>query len=103
MFIVIFVIILAILIISHEFGHFVVAKLFGIRVDEFGLGFPPRIIGKRLGQTLYSLNWIPFGGFVKIFGEDGESLKANPSGTEGLAFVDRPRVVQDGVVVAGIE
>ena len=58
MFVIIFIIILAILIVSHEFGHFIVAKLSGIRVDEFGLGFPPRVVGKRWGQTTYTLNWI---------------------------------------------
>ena len=72
--IIIFIIILGILIFVHEFGHFVVAKLFGIRVDEFGMGFPPRAIRLfKRGETEYTLNWIPFGGFVKIYGED--SLK----------------------------
>lgn len=68
-----FIIVLVILIISHELGHFLAAKMFGVRVDEFGLGFPPRIWGKQYGETLYSLNWIPFGGFVKILGEDSEA------------------------------
>lgn len=65
------VLILGVLIFVHELGHFVVAKLFGIRVDEFGMGFPPRAVKlfSRNG-TDYTLNWIPFGGFVKIYGED---------------------------------
>ncbi|NLE07186.1 MAG: RIP metalloprotease RseP [Parcubacteria group bacterium] len=69
----IFLIILGVLVFVHELGHFLVAKKAGIRVDEFGLGFPPRakILGKKWG-TLFTLNWIPFGGFVKIFGEDYE-------------------------------
>jgi len=66
-----FIVILAILVFVHELGHFLVAKKFGIKVEEFGLGFPPRLWGIKKGETLYSINWIPFGGFVKIFGEDG--------------------------------
>ncbi|TSC53839.1 MAG: hypothetical protein LiPW39_37 [Parcubacteria group bacterium LiPW_39] len=68
---IIFVIILGLLIFVHEFGHFLVAKKNGVRVEEFGFGFPPRIFGIKKGETIYSLNWIPLGGFVKIFGEDG--------------------------------
>ena len=68
--VIIFIIILTILIFVHELGHFIVAKKLGIRVDEFGLGFPPKIFAKKWGETLYTLNAIPFGGFVKIFCED---------------------------------
>ena len=57
------------LILVHELGHFWAAKFFGIRVDEFGIGFPPRIASKKKGDTTYSINWLPFGGFVRIFGE----------------------------------
>jgi regulator of sigma E protease len=60
---------LSVLIIVHEFGHYTFAKLFGVWVEEFGIGFPPRIIGKKLGETIYSINWIPFGGFNKLSGE----------------------------------
>lgn len=56
----------------HEFGHFVLAKKFGVRVEEFGFGYPPRIFGRKIGETLYSINLIPFGAFVKIYGEEGE-------------------------------
>lgn len=58
------------LIIIHELGHFVIAKKFGVKVEEFGIGFPPRLFGKKIGETLYSLNLLPFGAFVKIHGED---------------------------------
>ena len=68
---IVFIIVLAVLIFVHELGHFLVAKKFGIKVEEFGFGFPPRIWGIKKGETVYSVNWIPFGGFVKIFGEDG--------------------------------
>ena len=53
------------LIILHEFGHFVLAKKFGVKVEEFGIGYPPKIFGKKIGQTIYSLNLLPFGAFVK--------------------------------------
>src|SRR3972149_6691025 len=69
---------LIILVIGHEFGHFFAAKLFGLRVDEFGFGFPPRIFSRKRGETRYSVNLLPFGGFVKIHGEhpkDGEKLE----------------------------
>jgi len=59
------------LMIVHEFGHFIVAKRSGINVEEFGVGYPPRIFGKKIGKTIYSLNLLPFGAFVKIPGENG--------------------------------
>jgi regulator of sigma E protease len=58
-----------VLVLVHEAGHFFTAKRFGIRVDEFGFGFPPRIASFKKGETEYSINALPFGGFVKIFGE----------------------------------
>lgn len=70
--IVIFVIVLAVLVLAHELGHFVAARRNGVRVDEFGLGFPPRLFSIKGKQTLYSVNLIPLGGFVKIKGEAGE-------------------------------
>ena len=48
---------LIVLMIIHEFGHFIIAKKFGVRVDEFGIGYPPRIFGKKIGETIYSINW----------------------------------------------
>jgi regulator of sigma E protease len=60
------------LIFIHELGHFSSAKLFKVYVEEFGIGFPPKIFKKKFGETVYSLNWLLFGGFVKIWGEDGE-------------------------------
>jgi len=62
---------LVVLMVIHEFGHFIIAKKFGVKVEEFGIGYPPRIVGKQFGETLYSINWIPFGAFVKIYGEEG--------------------------------
>ena len=66
----IFFLILSILVLIHEFGHYAVARIIGVHVEEFGLGLPPRIFGRTIGKTLYSLNWLPIGGFVKLAGED---------------------------------
>jgi len=70
MIIVLVIIAISILILVHELGHFLVAKKFGLLVEEFGIGFPPRLFSKKIGETLYSVNLLPFGGFVKIYGED---------------------------------
>ncbi len=70
---IIFLLVLCLLVFVHEFGHFIAAKKSGVAVEEFGFGFPPRIVGVERGGTIYSLNWIPLGGFVKIKGEAGES------------------------------
>lgn len=67
----IFIAILFSLVIIHELGHFLFAKLMKMRVDEFAFGFPPRIWSKKVGETRYSLNLLPIGGYVKIFGEQG--------------------------------
>jgi len=89
-----FIIVLGVLIFVHEFGHFIVAKKSGIRVDEFGIGFPPRLFKFRKGETVYSINLIPFGGFVKIFGEDNESGPRS--------FVDKPIYIKVAVIAAGV-
>jgi len=57
------------LLVLHELGHFLLAKAFNTRVDEFGIGYPPRIFGKKFGETIYSINWLPFGAFVRLPGE----------------------------------
>lgn len=59
------------LMVIHEYGHFIIAKKFGVRVEEFGIGYPPRIWGKKIGETIYSINWLPLGAFVRIYGEEG--------------------------------
>lgn len=99
--VIIFLIILAILILVHEFGHFIVAKRSGIRVDEFGLGFPPKIFSKKWGSTLYTLNAIPFGGFVKIFGEDAHQDEITEADKK-TSFVYKPKWIQALVLVAGV-
>ena len=97
-----FILVLVALIVVHEFGHFVVAKLSGMRVDEFGVGYPPRIWAFKKGETEYSFNWIPFGGFVKIYGEDEGSNEMGDSVESDRAFARRPRILQALTLVAGI-
>ena len=99
--VIIFILILAILILVHEFGHFIVAKRSGIRVDEFGLGFPPKIFAKNWGVTLYTLNAMPFGGFVKIFGEDAHTEDISEEDKK-TSFVNKPKWIQALVLVAGV-
>ena len=77
--------ILAILIIVHEFGHFGAARAIGAKVEEFGIGLPPRIKGWRRNGVLWSLNWIPFGGFVKVLGDDGKSADPGSINTKSPA------------------
>lgn len=101
---IIFIVVLGVLIFAHELGHFLVAKKCGMRVDEFGLGFPPRVFGKKIGETIYSLNWIPFGGFVKIFGENpSDNPGAEHSAiNESRSFGKKNRGLQVAVLVAGV-
>lgn len=102
MHILLFILILAVLIFSHELGHFYAAKRAGVRVDEFGFGFPPKLWGKKIGETLYSINLIPFGGFVKIYGEDNESLAKSEDPDRSRSFVGKSKASQAIIVVAGI-
>ena len=67
--------IIVVIIIAHELGHFITAKSTGVKVDEFGIGFPPRLLSIRRGETLYSLNAIPMGGFVKLAGEQDPKVE----------------------------
>ena len=100
--ILIFIAVIVALIVVHELGHFIVAKMVGMRVDEFGLGYPPRalLIGK-VGETEYSLNWLPFGGFVKIYGEDF-SVQSDTSARDPRAFSSKNRFAQAAVLIAGV-
>jgi regulator of sigma E protease len=102
--ILIFIIILLVLVLVHEFGHFFTAKRFGIRVDEFGFGFPPRLFSFKKGETEYSINALPFGGFVKIFGEnpEGEQAPYGAGPDEDRKFYNKPKWKQALVLLAGI-
>ena len=92
-----FILILGILIYVHELGHFISAKLSGIKVEEFAFGFPPRLVTKKYGETNYSINAIPIGGYVKMLGETDESQNPRAFSKKGL-FV-RAIVSVAGVVM----
>ncbi len=96
-----FFIILSILILIHEFGHYYVAKKSGMLVEEFGFGLPPRLFGIKKGETLYSLNLLPFGGFVKIFGEHPDDLKKRTKDELDRAFSRKPWFQRAAVIIAG--
>ena len=89
--------ILVLLIVTHELGHFIAAKIFGVRVEEFGVGYPPRafLLGTFHG-TQYTLNWIPFGGFVRLYGEDANTGRGRGS------FTDAPYWKQAIILIAGV-
>ena len=92
-----FIAILAILVVIHEFGHFGVAKLCGMRVDEFAFGFPPRLFGRQRGDTMYAINAIPLGGYVKLHGEGAEHDDGDPR-----SFHNKPLLARIAVIVAGV-
>src|SRR2546429_108260 len=94
--IVVFLLLLSVLVLVHELGHFLAARAFGIRVKEFGLGLPPRAIGRKRGETIYSLNWIPLGGFVSLFGEDDQENREKGS------FGSVNRLKRFVVLIAGV-
>src|SRR6185437_11080295 len=113
--VIIFIAILALLVLVHEFGHFIVAKKSGMVAEEFGFGFPPRIVGFQKingkwrvvgasnknvdpSQTVYSINWIPLGGFVRILGENNEG-ESNPSSFINKSFTKRFLTLVAGVVM----
>jgi regulator of sigma E protease len=93
-----FIIVLGVLIFVHELGHFLTAKRAGLDVEEFGFGFPPRLFSITRGGTRYSLNWIPFGGFVKILGEGGEQQN-NPKSFAAKGVGVRAIIVAAGIIM----
>lgn len=120
--ILVFLLILSVLVLVHELGHYLVAKKLGVKVEEFGFGFPPRIWGKQVGETMYSINLLPIGGFVKLYGEDdagggkistvtfsgNATSKEKQSKQKDLvyddkrAFFARPVWQRGAIVVAGV-
>ena len=94
--IIIFIIVLSLLVFVHELGHFLTARRLGVAVEEFGFGFPPRIFGVKRGGTMYSINWIPLGGFVKIKGENGDDASEDDS------FASKPLLWRIAVILAGV-
>ena len=98
----IFFAILGILILSHEFGHFIVAKKTGVLVEEFGIGLPPRIIGIKKNETLYSINILPFGGFVKLYGEDFPVEQTGRPPENDRSFYNKKLSVKLFILCAGV-
>lgn len=95
------VVIFSILVLIHEFGHFWAAKRAGVKVLEFGIGFPPRLFAKKYGETVYSVNAIPFGGFVRLFGEDARDREALKN-KRSFAFQTpwtRTKIIVSGVLM----
>ncbi len=100
--IILFILILLILVVVHELGHFFVARYFGVRVDEFGFGYPPRATKLfNWKETVFTLNWLPFGGFVKIFGENPDDENTNGPDRE-RSFVHKAKYKQALILVAGV-
>ncbi len=95
-----FVFVLGLLVFVHELGHFITAKMVGIRVERFSLGFPPRMFGKKVGDTDYCISWIPLGGYVKMSGMVDESLDANIKG-EPWEYMSKPVWQRMIVISAG--
>jgi regulator of sigma E protease len=96
------IIILGIVVVVHEYGHYIAAKKFGVKVEEFGFGFPPR--AKKLftrGETLFTLNWIPFGGFVKLFGENPDDANKTDA-DQSRNLQAKAKWKQAVILVAGV-
>jgi len=100
--ILLFFLVLFVLILVHEWGHFIVAKKTGMRVDEFGIGFPPKLFSRSWHNTEYSFNLLPIGGFVRIWGEDVTSIPASPEGADPESFAAKSKWAQAAVLIAGV-
>ena len=96
---IVFILVFGVLILVHEWGHFYAARRAGIKVEEFGFGLPPRAWGIKKGETIYSLNWIPFGGFVRLYGEDSYDPKLLH---DERSFVSKNVWQRTKVIVAGV-
>ncbi len=98
--ILVFILILALIVLIHEFGHFIAAKKNKVLVEEFGFGFPPRLLSVKKGETVYSLNLIPLGGFVKVYGEEYQEEKNTL--IKNRAFIYKKPSQKALIVFAGI-
>ncbi len=96
--IILFIIVLSVLVFVHELGHFITAKRAGVRIEEFSIGFPPRLWSTTRGETRYSIGAIPFGGWVKMYGEDESELNA-PGSFGALSLGKRALVLAAGVLM----
>lgn len=93
-----FILVLSLLVLVHEFGHFMTAKKAGVLVEEFGIGLPPMLFGKKIGETLYSVNALPFGGFVRLHGENLEEEITDKK----RAFLGKSKKIRAGIILAGV-
>ena len=101
----IFFAILVLLVLIHEFGHFIAAKKNGVYVEEFGFGFPPKLFGKKIGETLYSFNLIPLGGFVKLYREEyheNGKAKKNKNIHDDRAFIAKNPLIKTIIILGGV-
>lgn len=94
-----FIITIGILVLIHELGHFLAAKMFGIRVDRFSIGFPPRAFGKKIGDTDYCISWIPIGGYVKVAGMVDESFDTEFLNSEPQPWEFRSKPIWQRLIV----
>ena len=94
-----FLVVIGILVLVHELGHFLAAKLFGMRVDRFSIGFPPRAFGKKIGDTDYCVSWVPIGGYVKIAGMVDESLDTDFVNEEPKPWEFRSKPIWQRMIV----
>src|SRR3954468_15283575 len=95
-FLIIFIVLLfALLVILHEWGHYIAARRNGVDVEEFGVGFPPKVWGKKVRGTLYSVNLLPLGGFVRLKGEDSGDERPGTFG--GAKYAVKAKVLLAGV------
>ncbi|MFH1971176.1 MAG: site-2 protease family protein, partial [Patescibacteria group bacterium] len=92
------VLVLSFLILIHELGHFLAAKKSGVYVEEFGIGLPPRIFGKKIGETIYSVNALPFGGFVRLHGENSLEGVKYPK----KSFLKKSKKTRILIITAGV-
>ncbi|MBU0572328.1 M50 family metallopeptidase [Patescibacteria group bacterium] len=93
-----FLVVLSVLILVHELGHYWAAKRAGVLVEEFGIGYPPRIYSKKIGETIYSINLLPFGGFVRLHGEMSEEGVTKPR----RSFVNKSKKARITILLAGV-
>jgi len=94
-----FLVVIGILVLVHELGHFLAAKFFGMRVDRFSIGFPPRAFGKKIGDTDYCVSWVPIGGYVKIAGMVDESLDTDFVNEEPKPWEFRSKPIWQRMIV----
>lgn len=96
--ILVFFIVLSVLVLVHEFGHYIAARRAGVWVEEFGFGLPPKLFGVKIGETVFSLNLFPFGGFCRLHGESSEDEIVHPR----KAFFNRNKRTRVSIIIAGV-